>query len=57
MISHCDPAYSQFDVMMSIPICGMSSRMRPMVGTQSFLTVLKMWYPLNNGSFVSGSNR
>ena len=43
LISHCDPAYSLFDVMMSTPICGISSRMRRIVGTQSFLTVLKMW--------------
>ncbi len=57
LISHCEPAYSQFDVMMSTPICGISSSTRRMVGTQSFRTVLKMWYPLNSGSFDSASSR
>src|SRR6266496_5205151 len=57
LISHCDPAYSQFDVMMSTPIWGICSRMRPTVGTYAFRIVLKMWYPLNSGSRVSGFNR
>jgi hypothetical protein len=43
LISHCDPAYSQFAVMMSTPTCGISSTILRIVGTKSFRTVLKMW--------------
>jgi hypothetical protein len=56
LISHWPPAYSQFEVMMSTPAAGMISRIRPIVGTHEFRTVLKMWYPSNSGC-PSGSSR
>jgi hypothetical protein len=42
LISHWEPAYSLFDVMIETPIGGISSMIRRIVGTQSFRTVLKM---------------
>ena len=33
LISHCDPAYSQFAVMTSTPTFGISSTIRRIVGT------------------------